>query len=65
MGARISSPVALALIGPELTLGTTLQKGVRKSLGRAEGSTNPPQERKQARREAELKGGVRRLGPGF
>ncbi len=34
-GARTSSHVALALIGPELTLGTTLQKGVSRLSGRA------------------------------
>src|ERR687893_1038054 len=47
MGARTSSPVALVLIGPELTLGTTSKRGVRKSLGLAKGSTNPPQERRR------------------
>src|SRR5215218_1910223 len=30
MRARTSSPVALALIGPELTQGTTSKRGVRK-----------------------------------
>src|SRR5918995_4263364 len=39
MGARTTSPVALVLIGSKLTPGTTWQRGVRKSLGLAKGSS--------------------------
>ena len=54
--------MALVLIGSKLTLGTTSQGGVSKSKGPAKGSANP-QERRESRRVAELKGRVRRLGP--
>src|SRR5919107_4226776 len=44
MGARTTSPVALALIGSKLTPGTTSQRGVRRSSETAKGSANPREE---------------------